>query len=339
MGKIGKQTWQFVNQPRLLASSAVGGPKEASGPLGGDFDATHDDSYVGQASWEKAEEQLLQEAINLAVQKGGIQINDVNILVAGDLVNQITTSSFSARTAGVPYLGVFGACSTAMESLAVAAQLVDSGFADYVVAATSSHNSTAERQFRYPTEYGGQKPPTAQCTVTGAGAGLVGKGLQGPLITYATIGKVIDMGIKSPWEMGPAMAPAAVDTIAAHFQDTGRNADDYDLIVTGDLARVGLPIARDLLESKGYTLGEKFNDCGILIYDPKQSEVFSGGSGCACCATVTYGHLMKRMEKGELKKILVVATGALLSTMTVQQGESIPCIAHVVSIEAGGENK
>lgn len=334
MGKLGKHTWQFANRPRLLASAAVVGPKEGAGPLGNDFDAVHDDSYLGQASWEKAEEKLLDEAISLAVKKGGIQSSDLDLIVAGDLINQITISSFSARTVGVPYIGIFGACSTSMEGLALAAQLVDSGYANYAVAATSSHNSTAERQFRYPTEYGGQKPPTAQCTVTGAGAALVGMGMQGPVITFATIGKVVDMGIKSPWEMGPAMAPAAVDTIVTHFQDTGRTADDYDLIVTGDLAGVGLPIAKELLETEGFQMGEKFNDCGIMIYDPNQPEIFSGGSGCACSAAVTYGHLMKRMEKGELKRILVVATGALLSPLTVQQGETIPCIAHAVSIEA-----
>ncbi|MFC4767292.1 stage V sporulation protein AD [Effusibacillus consociatus] len=339
MGKLGKQSWKFENQPRLLASAAVGGPKEGQGPLRNDFDVIHDDSYVGQKNWEKAEEQLLQESIQLAVKKGGIQQSQVDLILAGDLINQITISSFSARTIGTPYLGIFGACSTSMEGLALAAQLVDSGFADYAVAATSSHNSTAERQFRYPTEYGGQKPSSAHCTVTGAGAALVGKGLQGPLITYATIGKVVDMGIKNPWEMGPAMAPAAVDTIVAHFQDTGRTPDDYDLIVTGDLARVGHPIAQELLETQGYRMKDKFSDCGILIFDPDQSEVFSGGSGCACCAAVTYGHLMKRMSKGELNRILVIATGALLSPLSVQQGETIPCIAHAVAIEAGGVDK
>ncbi|WP_018131930.1 stage V sporulation protein AD [Effusibacillus pohliae] len=339
MGKLGKQTWQFRNQPRILACSAVVGPKEGEGPLKNDFDVIHDEPYVGENSWEKAEQKLLQESIQLAVKKGGVPLSQVDVILAGDLINQITVSSFSARSIGAPYLGIFGACSTAMEGLAFAAQLVDAGFADYAVAATSSHNSTAERQFRYPTEYGGQKPPSAQCTVTGAGAALVGKGLQGPLITYATIGKVIDMGIKSPWEMGPAMAPAAVDTITAHFRDTGRTPDDYDLIVTGDLARVGHPIAAELLEAEGYRMQDKFTDCGMLIFHPDQPEVFSGGSGCACCATVTYGYLMRRMAEGKLNRMLVVATGALLSPLTVQQGETIPCIAYAVAIEREGETK
>lgn len=339
MGKMGRQTWEFQYQPRLLACAAVGGPKEGEGPLGNDFDVIHDDPYLGEKSWEKAEEKMLGESIDRAITKGGLEANDIDVLLAGDLINQITISGFTARAQSLPYLGIFGACSTSMEGLALAAQLVDSGFAQYAVAATSSHNSTAERQFRYPTEYGGQKPPSAHCTVTGAGAALVGKGAQGPLITYATIGKVIDLGVNSPWEMGPAMAPAAVDTIAAHFRDTGRKPEDYDLIVTGDLARVGHPIARELLEQQGYQLNERFTDCGILIYDPDQPEVFSGGSGCACCATVTYGHLMKQMAQGELKRLLVVATGALLSPLTVQQGETIPCIAHAVAIEAGGEQK
>ncbi|GAX91854.1 stage V sporulation protein AD [Effusibacillus lacus] len=337
MAKVGKQTWSFKNSPRILGSSAVGGPKEGEGPLRDDFDVLHDDPYVGQKNWEKAEEQLLKESIQMAVKKAGLQSDQIDMVIAGDLINQISISNFSARSLGIPFYGIFGACSTSMQGLALAAQLVDSGYAYYAVAATSSHNATAERQFRYPTEYGGQKPPTAHCTVTGAGAALVGKGTEGPMITFATIGKVIDMGIKSPWEMGSAMAPAAADTILAHFRDTGRTPDDYDLIITGDLARVGNPIARDLLEKEGCSVSEKFTDCGILIYNPDQPDVFSGGSGCACCAAVTYGHLMKRIRKGDLKRVLVVATGALLSPLTVQQGETIPCIAHAVSIEAGGE--
>ncbi|BCJ85811.1 hypothetical protein skT53_07960 [Effusibacillus dendaii] len=241
----------------------------------------------GQNSWAKAEEKLLEQSIQLAIEKAGPTSDQVDLILSGDLVNQITTSSFSARTAARPYLGILGACSTSMEGLALAAQLVDSGYANYAIAATSSHNSTAERQFRYPTEYGGQKPPTAHCTVTGAGAALVGKSEKGHLITHATIGKVIDWGIKSPWEMGAAMAPAAVDTITAHFQDTGRTPADYDLIVTGDLARIGAPIAREMLENNGYSIEDRYEDCGVLIYHPDQPEVFSGGSGCACCATVT----------------------------------------------------
>lgn len=337
MPLVGKQTWQFQSRPVLLAAGSVVGPKEGQGPLGQDFDAVIDDAYFGQDSWEKAERRFLEEAAQVAMTKANVTGDQIDVMFAGDLLNQIVTSNFAARTLAIPFLGLFGACSTSMESLALAALAVDAGFATHALAATASHNSTAERQFRYPTEYGGQKPPTAQCTVTGGGAAIVGKAGAGPVITHATIGKVVDLGVKSPFEMGPAMAPAAADTIARHFQDTGRTPDDYDLIVTGDLARVGQPLAAELLEQESLYLGDKFKDCGILIFDPDQSEVFSGGSGCACCATVTYGHLLKRMEKGELDRILVCATGALLSPLSSQQGESIPGVAHAVVIERGTE--
>ncbi|HEU4965760.1 MAG TPA: stage V sporulation protein AD [Bacilli bacterium] len=335
MPLIGKQTWQFPSQPYLLATGVVGGPKEGQGPLGQDFDNIHSDSYIGQESWEKAERRLFEEACEIALQKANVQSDQVDVLYAGDLLNQIVTSNFAARTLSVPFLGLFGACSTSMEGLALAAMTVDAGYATHALAATASHNSTAERQFRYPTEYGGQKPPTAQCTVTGAGAALIGVNGPGhlPRITHATIGKVVDLGIKSPFEMGPAMAPAAADTISRHFKDTGLTPEDYDLIVTGDLARIGHVLAAELLEQEGIYLGDKFKDCGILVYDPDQEEVFSGGSGCACCAVVSYGHLLKRLMRGELERILICATGALLSPTSSQQGESIPCVAHAVAIE------
>jgi stage V sporulation protein AD len=336
MPLMGKQTWKFDSAPYLLSSAAIVGPKEGEGPLGEDFDQVHQDPYVGQPSWEKAERRFFEEACELAIEKAGLQSDQINVLYGGDLLNQIISANFAARTLAIPFLGVFGACSTSMESLALAAMTVDAGYADYALAATASHNSTAERQFRYPTEYGGQKPPTAQCTVTGAGAAVVSKqGHDAPRVTYATIGKVVDLGVNNPFEMGPAMAPAAADTIAMHFEDTGRTPEYYDLIVTGDLARIGHKLAEELLEQQGIYLGDKFKDCGILIYDPDQSEVFTGGSGCACCATVTYGHLMKRMARGEFDRILVIATGALLSPTSTQQGESIPCIAHAVAIERG----
>lgn len=237
-------------------------------------------------------------------------------------MNQIISSSFAARQMGVPYLGVFGACSTSMESLAVASMIVDSGGAKYVMAGTASHNCTVEKQFRYPTEYGSQKPPYAQYTITGAGCSVVSDQGDGPSITHATIGKVMDLGIKDPFNMGSAMAPAAADTITKHFKDTGRKASDYDLIVTGDLASVGLPIAKDLLKQNNVVMdGTIFDDCGLMIYDlTKQKFVNAGGSGCGCSAVVTYGHILKRMRKGELKRVLVVATGALLSPLSYQQG-------------------
>ncbi|MCI3923180.1 stage V sporulation protein AD [Paenibacillus sp. TRM 82003] len=335
--KLGNQTWLFEEAPVIAASASVVGPEEGAGPLGGEFDIVHDDLFVGEKSWEKAERKLMEEAALLAVQKAGVKIDEVDLYIGGDLLNQIVSATFASRTFGIPYLGVFGACSTSMESLALAAMAVSGRFADRVVAGTSSHNCTAEKQFRYPTEYGAQKPPTSQSTVTGAGAALVTRTGEGPIITSATIGRVVDMGISDPFNMGAAMAPAAVDTITNHLKDRGVSPGYYDLIVTGDLASVGSDIARGLFEKNGVPIEETtFDDCGLLMFDRSRQQVFAGGSGCACSATVTYGHLLKRLEKGELRRILVVATGALLSPLTVQQKDSIPCIAHAVAIERGG---
>lgn len=332
----GHQTWVFPNKPTIISTAAVGGPHEAAGPLAEDFDLLHGDLWLGQDSYEKAEKKMLEEACEMAVQKAGLQKQDIHFFLSGDLMNQIISSSFAARTLGVPYLGLYGACSSSMESLALGSLIVDSGSGRYVLCATSSHNAAAEKQYRYPTEYGSQKPPTAQWTVTGAGAALLGPIGEGLKVTSATIGRVVDMGVTDPFNMGSAMAPAAVDTITAHFRDMRITAGEYDLIATGDLGRVGHRIAGDLLKKHGLEIPEsRFTDCGILIYSKDQPVVLAGGSGCGCSATVAYGHIFSRMKKGELKKVLIVATGALLSPLSYQQKESIPCIAHAVSIEAG----
>lgn len=329
----GHQTWIFQSKPVILASAAVGGPFEAAGALFEDFDILHQDIWLGQDSFEKAEKLLLEEAAQKAMEKANVKKEDVQFFLSGDLMNQIISSSFAARTLGIPYLGIFGACSSSMEGLALGSLIVDSKAADYVLAAASSHNAAAEKQFRYPTEYGSQKPPTAQWTVTGAGAALLGQKGDGPRVTSATIGRVIDMGISDPFNMGAAMAPAAVDTIEAHFRDLRIDPTYYDVIATGDLGKVGHRIASDLLREHGLIIPENiFTDCGIMIYKPEQ-PVIAGGSGCACSATVTYGHFLNQMRQGKLKKILIVATGALLSPLSYQQKESIPCIAHAVSIE------
>ncbi|MBZ4686389.1 MAG: stage sporulation protein [Clostridia bacterium] len=329
----GHQTWVFNSKPVILASSAVGGPFEAQGALAEDFDVLHGDIWLGEDSFEKAEKKFLEQACEIAIHKAGMKKEDVQFFLSGDLMNQIISSSFAARTLGVPYLGLFGACSSAMEGLALAALIVDSKAAQNALAGTSSHNGSVEKQFRYPTEYGSQKPPTAQWTVTGAGAALLAQEGEGPRVTSATIGRVIDMGLSDPYNMGGAMAPAAVDTIQAHFRDLNIDHSYYDMIATGDLGRVGHQIAADLLAKHGVKIpAKKFTDCGILIYK-KNQPVMAGGSGCACCATVTYGHFFKRMRKGELKRILIVATGALMSPLSYQQKESIPCIAHAVSFE------
>ncbi|MBO8138075.1 MAG: stage V sporulation protein AD [Desulfotomaculum sp.] len=329
----GHQTWEFKSKPVIISTSVVGGPFEAQGPLAEDFDILHGDLYLGQDSYEKAEKKMLEEACENAVEKANLKKEDIQFFLSGDLLNQITSSSFTARTLSVPYIGLFGACSTSMESLALGSLLIESKAAGRVLCGAVSHNAAAEKQFRYPNEYGAQKPPTAQWTVTAAGAAIVSRKEKGPRVTSATIGRVVDMGLSDPFNMGAAMAPAAVDTITAHLRDLEITARYYDLIATGDLGKVGHNIAADLFKKHGIDVpGEIFTDCGLLIYSDDQC-VFSGGSGCGCSAAVTYGHILNRMKKGEFKKVLIVATGALLSPLTYQQKESIPCIAHAVSIE------
>ncbi|XID94730.1 stage V sporulation protein AD [Paenibacillaceae bacterium WGS1546] len=332
--QLGHQSWVFENRPRIRGEATVVGPFEGEGPLADDFDIVHGDLMIGQESWEKAEKTLLEEAAKLAIENAGLTKEQVNFFIGGDLMNQIISSSFAARTLSIPYIGVFGACSTSMETLALAANLVNSRSAKFVLASACSHNASVEKQFRYPTEYGSQKPPTAQFTVTGAGASVVGLADKGLAVTSATIGRVVDMGLTDPFNMGAAMAPAAVDTIEAHFRDLRRDPDYYDLIVTGDLAKIGHAIAADLFEKHKIPIDlNKFVDCGTMIYDYEKQMVQAGASGCACSAVVTYGHLFKKLRSGELNRILVVATGALLSPLSYQQGESVPGIAHAVAIE------
>jgi stage V sporulation protein AD len=332
----GHQTWVFPGKPVIISTGTVAGPLEAQGPLAGDIDLLHGDLWLGQDSYEKAEKKMLEEACETAIRKAGLQKQDIQFFLAGDLLNQIISSSFTARTLAVPYLGLYGACSSSMESLALGSLIVDSKSGNYVICGAVSHNASVEKQYRYPTEYGSQKPPTAQWTVTGAGVALLASEGEGPRVTSATIGRVVDMGLSDPFNMGSAMAPAAVDTITAHFRDLRVSASDYDLIVTGDLGKVGHRIAADLFKKHGLEIPEdKFNDCGLLIYSDDQPEVLAGGSGCGCSAVVTFGHILNKMKRGELHKVLVVATGALLSPLSYQQKESIPCIAHAVSIEYG----
>lgn len=333
---VGKQTWVFEQHPVIAATGISGGPFEANGKLAKDFDILHDDLWMGQDSYEKAQRVLVEEAIQTVMQKGNIQKEDVQFLIAGDLINQITPSSFAARTAGIPYFGIFGACSTSMEGLALASFMINYQGAKNILTGASSHNAATEKQFRYPTEYGGQKPPTAQWTVTGAGMALVTANMKQsnlPFTTSATIGKVVDMGLTDPFNMGGAMAPAAADTITAHFKDRQIEPSYYDLIVTGDLAKIGRETVLELLQNNGLKIDpERFLDCGLLLYKEDQ-PVQAGGSGAGCSAVVLYGHLLNQMKQGAYKRILLVATGALLSPLSFQQNESIPCIAHAVSIE------
>ncbi|MFC0301589.1 stage V sporulation protein AD [Virgibacillus soli] len=333
----GHRTWIFDNKPVIISTGTVGGPFEAKGKIPEAFDILHGDTWLEQDSFEKAQQVMLEEACQHAIKNSPIQKEQVEFFIGGDLINQITPTTLAAKTLDIPYFGIFSACATSMEGLALAAFIINAGGANYILSGTASHNSATERQFRYPTEYGGQKPPTAQWTVTGAGCGLLAKAGSGPVVTSATIGKVVDLGITDPFNMGSAMAPAAVDTIITHLKEMGVDHSYYDLIVTGDLGKVGREISFDLLHEKGVPIKEEqFEDCGIAIYKEEQ-PVLSGGSGTASSAVGIYGHYLKKLTEGKVKRILAVATGALHSPMSMQQKGSIPCIAHAVSIESGSD--
>ncbi len=333
--RLGKQTIKFQSPPSIVSTASIVGKKEGEGPLSGYYDLVLEDSLWGEETWEKAESKILRETILKAITKSGKAHNDIQYIFAGDLLNQCTGSSFGIRELEIPFFGMYGACSTMAESLSVASMVVEGGFADYVVAATSSHFCSAEKQFRFPLEYGGQRPPTSQWTVTGSGAVVLSSEGNGPYITHITTGKIVDLGIKDANNMGAAMAPAAVDTIFTHFEDTGFIPDDYDLIITGDLATVGKDIAEEMLRKKGCNIERQYTDCGIKIFDNKKQDTHAGGSGCGCSASVLAGFLYEELKKGSLNKILFVATGALMSPTTTNQGESIPGIAHAVTIERG----
>ncbi|MFB4163489.1 stage V sporulation protein AD [Alteribacillus sp. JSM 102045] len=331
----GSQSWAFANSPVILSTGVVGGPFEAEGNLGRDFDHLFSNIWMYENSFENAQKKLMEEAAYTSLSKINKQPEDMQFVFAGDLINQMTATSFACRSLSIPYIGLFGACSTSMEGLALGSFIIDKGGADYILTGSASHNAAVEKQFRYPTEYGAQKPPTSQWTVTASGAAVVGKSGTGPKVTSATIGKVIDMGLTDPFNMGGAMAPAAADTIEAHFTDLDRDPSYYDYIVTGDLGSVGLPLMKELLQQRGLMVtDDQCIDCGLLIYNEDQ-QVQAGASGSGCSAAVVYGHLLNRMENKEINKMLVVATGALLSPLSYQQKESIPCIAHAVSIERG----
>lgn len=332
MEKIGLQTIKFNNPITILETASIVGPKEANGPIAKYFDQCLEDEFWGEKTWEKAESKIIKETVNTVVTKSGISSNEIDCLFAGDLLNQCISSSFGLREVGVPFFGVFGACSTFVESMSLGAIAIE-GFAENVVCATSSHFCSAEKQFRFPLELGNQRPQTSQWTVTGAGAVVLSKNGNGPFITHITPGKIVDMGIKDANNMGAAMAPAFVDTLITHFLDTGRNPSYYDAIISGDLGHVGKEIAIDLAKTQGYNIKSNYNDCGVLIFDKNSQDTHSGGSGCACCGTVFSGYLFKQLQEKKYKKILLIATGALTNSTTSQQGESIPGIAHAISIE------
>jgi len=331
--KNGSQTVWFENPPVIISTASVVGPQEGEGPLGKTFDKVFYDTYCDEETWEKAEQRLMLEAMKKALQKANLQEKDIDFMLAGDLLNQIVSANFTASALSIPFLGLYGACSTMYEGMALGAMLIDGGFAARVLVGASSHYSTAERQFRFPTELGVQRPMTAQWTVTGAGAVVLAEKGSGPVITHATIGRVIDMGQADPQDMGAVMAPAAADTIVRHLQDTGRAYDYYDLIYTGDLGTYGKKLADHLLRQQGYDISDRFTDCGILIYSGAQ-DVHAGGSGCGCSAVVTCGYLIEKLKDGSYKRLLGIGTGSLHSPCSVQQGSTIPGIGHALVIEA-----
>lgn len=330
--RLGKQTVKFDLPPSIIATASVVGKKEGEGPLRSKFDYISDDSYFGESTWEKAESAMMKQSFSLATDKARIAPSDIDYIFTGDLLNQCVGSTFAFRDSHIPHFGLYGACSTMAESLSLSAMAIDGGYANTVCALTSSHFCTAERQYRLPLEYGGQRTPTAQWTVTGAGTVILGQEGPGPYITYVTTGTIVDGGITDANNMGAAMAPAAHETLTAHFSDTGKKYSDYDLIITGDLGQLGHDILLDLFRQDGVEIKNQYTDCGLLIFDNAAQDTHCGGSGCGCSASVLTAHLIPMMQSGKYKNILFAATGALLSTVTAQQGESIPSICHAVAI-------
>ena len=333
--KLGSHTFR-PGQPVYLANwAAVGGKKEAEGPLGHGFDIRSMDTKFGEKTWEQAEKKMQQLALYKLLDKAHLSTKDIDLVFSGDLLNQCIGSSFTLRNTGIPHLGLYGACSTMAQSLLLAAMAVGGGYADRVVAMTSSHFAGSERQYRFPLGYGGQRTPTAQWTVTGSGAALVTAAPGAVSIESATIGTVTDLGITDAGNMGAAMAPAAFHTIRTHLDDTATAPEDYDLIVTGDLGTLGVEALMGLCREAGISIGGKLTDCGNLIYDPIRQAVHAGGSGCGCSAVVLCSELLNKLKAGKLKKILFCGTGALLSPTSTQQSLPIPGVCHAVCITGG----
>ena len=332
--RIGKYTVEMTGGPVIKAFASSVGKKESEGPLGKEFDKVFEDTTLKEPSWEKAESRLQTETVKILLKKCGMDASEINYIFAGDLLNQCMSSSFGLRSLNIPFLGQFGACSTMAQSLFLAATSIEAGIADYSVAVTSSHFCSSERQFRFPLQYGGQRTPTAQWTVTGSGAILVARNEEGPKIKYCTVGRITDLGIKDANNMGAAMAPSAAKTLLSFFSDTKTKPDDYDLILTGDLGEVGSSLLKQLLENEGVRLKTNYNDCGLMIYYKEKQDVHAGGSGCGCSASILCSLILNKVKNKELKNILFIATGALMSPKSAQQGETIPGVAHLINIVA-----
>ena len=333
------QTVFFENRPKIVASAAIAGPKECAGVLGEYVDLALTDDMFGENTFERAERKMLLWAVEKSIEKAGLPPGGVDAVLSGDLLNQIVSAGFAARETGLPFLGIYSACSTMSEALLLGGVLTDGGYAGRVVAATGSHFASAERQYRYPLELGNTRPPQSQWTVTGAGSAVIARTGEGPSLTCGTVGKVIDFGVSDVNNMGAAMAPAAADTILAHLRDTGRAPDYYDLILTGDLGALGSRLVEDLLAERGADISANHVDCGEVVYAPAEDE-FQGGSGAGCSAAVLNAYILAKLRRGGgIRRVLFAATGALLSTVTSGQGDTIPCIAHAVAIEADARGR
>lgn len=335
MKRIGKRTIIFENKPRIISYGSVVGKKEHEGPLSNEFDSYTTDSFFGEKSFEKAESKLQKTAVQTALDKAGLTPDDIDNIFAGDLLNQCIGSSFGLRSFGIPFIGLYGACSTMALSAGLAAVFIDSGAAKKTISVTSSHFCSAERQYRFPLNYGSQRTPTAQWTVTGSGALILGKDGGDIYISSVTFGEIEDLNIKDANNMGAAMAPAAAGTLLNFFKDTETKPDDYDIIFTGDLGYVGTNLLYELLEREGIDIRCRHSDCGTLIFDREKQDVHAGGSGCGCSASVLCSYIMHRLEKGDFGNILFMSTGALMSPTSSFQGESIPGIAHLLNIKKG----
>jgi stage V sporulation protein AD len=331
--KISKNTLKLENRVSILSFAAIAGKEEAVGPLGKCFDETSDDPYFGEKTWEAGEAALLKKTVNTALKKGKFTAPDIDYVIAGDLLNQCVGSTFGLKEFRIPFIGIYGACSTMSEGLMLAAMLSEGKFADNILVATSSHFAAAERQFRMPLHYGGVRTPTSQWTCTAAGACIVSSKIdKPPYITAVTTGKIIDFGVTDPNNMGAAMAPAAAYTISTFFSDSGMKPNDYDYIVTGDLGLVGSKLLLELLDKEGLDISGNHRDCGKMIFDPAVQDVHAGGSGCGCSASVLCGYFLPKIATGEIGSILFCATGALLSATTSQQGGTIPSVCHLIEI-------
>ena len=336
--RVGKYTIRLQSNPSIIGFASVVGKKESEGPFGQYYDQCHTDTTLGESSWEKAESRLQNEAVHLALNKAGLKSADIDCIFAGDLLNQCISSTFGLRSLNIPFLGQYGACSTMAQTLAIASLFVEAGAATRTAAVTSSHFCSAERQFRYPLEYGGQRTPTAQWTATAAGSIILGARAAYPAavvgLQAVTFGRIVDYDMKDVANMGAAMAPAAASTLTDYFNDTGTNPQDYDLILTGDLGLEGRSLLDDMMRREGRDIRPVHNDCGLMIYDREKQDVHAGGSGCGCSAAILCSAILQQMSVGQLHKVLFLGTGALMSPTSSQQGESIPGVAHLVYLKS-----